>query len=250
MPIERTQQVAILGIKSGDSRWRNFMALPQRRDPDEWRNGPQALLHDLGDHRTVERVSRGGWRWWWIWPVVIALAFWWAGWGWGGNGAWWWGRVNSHNTRIPAHDAATTETLANAGANQPIDGQPLTNSLGRGPAQTMAGPGVAILTAPSKQAFIGEKFAANDIPVQQKVDDHVMWIGEKQPMLAVLSGASAASANEVVHGAVVDAIGIVKKAPPAAQAKREWGLNNQQASRLEHDGAYIQISHLTVPPPQ
>lgn len=220
------------------------MALPEKRNRTELPNA----LNDLGDQRSVERVTRGGWRWWWIWPAVLAVALWWAGWGWGGTGGWWWGRMSTHNTRIPAHGAATTETIANAGAQQTIDREPLTNSLGRGPAQTMTGPGVTILKAHNKQAFVGKQFAANDIPVQQKLNDHAMWIGEKQPMLAVVNRASHGVAARVVHGAVVDAKGTVEKAPPAAQAEREWGLNHAQATRLERDGAYLDVSELTMPP--
>ncbi len=206
-------------------------------------------LDDIGDERQVERVSRGGWRWWWIWPVVLAVVFWWAGWGWGGTGGWWWGRVAAHNTRIPAPaGSATTETLANAGAKQPIDRQPLTNSYGRGPAQPMTGPGVQVLQAQNKQAFVGKQFAASDVPVQKKVNGRAMWIGEKQPMLAVVSGPSKNAANNVVHGKIVDARGKVEKAPPEAQAKREWNLSNKDAAQLEKEGAYIEVSQLTVPP--
>jgi hypothetical protein len=221
------------------------MALPQKRDPYEAGN----RLNDIGDQRAVERVSRGGWRWWWIWPVVIAVILWWAGWGWGGTGGWWWGRAGTHNTRIPAPaGSTTTETLANAGAKQPIDRQPITNNYAHGPAQSMVGPGVAILTAQDKQSYIGKSFAANDIPIEQKVNDHAMWIGEKTPMLAVVSGGAAGAASKIVHGMVVDAQGTVEKAPSESQARREWGLNNAEASRLEQEGAYIQVSHLTVPP--
>ena len=224
---------------------RIFMAEPQGRDPKQVRSH----VDDIGDEREVERISRGGWRWWWIWPVVLALAFWWAGWGWGGTGGWWWGRVNSQNTRIPAKPGSvTTETLANAGAQQTIDRKPLTNSYGRGPAQAMTGPGVPVLTAQDKKTFVGQQFAASDVPVQQKVNDRAMWIGEKQPMLAVVIGQDKDTANKLVHGQVVDATGKVEKAPSEAQAKREWNLSDKDASHLEHEGAYIEVSQLTVPP--
>jgi hypothetical protein len=42
----------------------------------------------------------------------------------------------------------------------------------------------------------------------------------------------------------------VKKAPSEAQAKRAWDLSDQDASRLEHEGAYIEVSQLTVPQQQ
>lgn len=217
------------------------MAEPQGRDPQQLRTH----VDDLGDEQLVERVSRGGWRWLWIWPVILALALWWAGFGWGGTGGWWWGRVASHNKRIPAPPGSvTTETLANAGAHQVIDRNPLTGSYGR---QKMIGPGVPILTAQDKKAFVGKRFAANDIPVQQKINGRAMWIGEKQPILAIVTGHGKDSAKNVVHGKVVDAIGKVEKAPPEQQARREWNLSNKEVSRLENQGAYIEVSQLTVP---
>ncbi|MGH9342533.1 MAG: hypothetical protein ACRD19_02045 [Terriglobia bacterium] len=49
------------------------------------------------------------------------------------------------------------------------------------------------------------------------------------------------------QGKTVDAVGTMKAAPSAAQAKHEWALSDQDASRLQSEGAYIQVSQLTVP---
>lgn len=214
------------------------MAVPDRRDPNETR----APLSDLGDQREVENVSRGGWRWWWVFPVIVALAIWWAGWGWGGTGGWWWGNPNRTAATIqPKNNARTTETLANAGAHQP-----LAHAVGT-QKQPMSGPGVQILKAPDKQAYVGKKFAASDVPVQQKVNDRTLWIGEGNPMLAVVTGQERGAANQLTSGAIVDAQGTVEKAPPESQAKSEWNLSDQDAARLEHEGVYIQISELYLP---
>jgi hypothetical protein len=215
------------------------MAIPNRRDQN-----PPTHVGDIGDERVVENVSRGGWRWWFIWPVVIALVLWWAGWGWGGSGGWWWG-ARSHNTAIPAPAGArTTETLANAGADQPLtNAGAAAGSAGH--TLNATGPGVPVLTAADKRGFIGRSFDANGVPVLQKLNDRAMWIGGTQPTLAVVTNNGAA--NNVGPGKNVDAKGTVKKAPPQAQAMSEWGLNKQGASRLENEGAYIEISQLTVP---
>lgn len=212
------------------------MALPERSSADE----PRLHLSDLGDQRKVERVSRSGWRWWWIWPVIIALAVWWAGWGWGGTGGWWWGR-QAHSPVIQAPPGAkTTETLANAGATQPA-----ANTLGGGP-QPMSGDGLQIITAQDKQPFIGQKLAANDLPVHHVVSDRVLWIGEKYPMLAVVTGKG--PAQGLARGKLVDAIGTVEKAPPEARAKREWKLNDEDAARLGKQGVYLDVSQMSLPP--
>jgi hypothetical protein len=213
------------------------MAVPGRDDP----NLPKTRIDDLGDQQIVERVTRGGWRWWWIWPVIIALVVWWAGWGWGGSGGWWWGRAHAHNTAIPAPPGSqTTETLANAGAKQPVVNPP------GGPEELphMSGPGVKILNAENKHAFIGKQFEADEVPVREKLSNNAMWIGLNDPMLAVVTDKGASKSAE--QAKIVDARGRVEKAPPAARAKREWNLSDQDASRLEKEGAYIQVSQLTV----
>lgn len=198
----------------------------------------------------VERATRGGWRWWWIWPVIIALAVWWAGWGWGGTGGWWWGRTAHQNTAIPAKPGSTTtETLANAGAKQP---QTSASAAAGGPEEPVTGPGTQILQAQDKRPYIGRNFEANDVPVQQKVNDRAIWIGASATanngtMLAILSPRTNRNANGIARGQMVDAQGTVEKAPPADRARHDWGLSNQDALRLEHEGAYIQVSELTTP---
>ena len=39
----------------------------------------------------------------------------------------------------------------------------------------------------------------------------------------------------------------MRKAPSEAQVKREWSLPDQDAKQLEQEGAYVQVSQLTVP---
>lgn len=212
------------------------MALPEKRIPDQ----PNSYLKDIGDQRTVERVSRSGWRWWWVWPVIIALAIWWAGWGWGGTGGWWWGR-QAHSPVVEASPGAqTAHTLANAGAQQPA-----VNTLGGGP-QPMSGDGLDIITSQDKQPFIGHKLAANDLPVHHVVSDKVLWVGERYPILAVVTGQGPAQA--LVRGQLADAIGTVEKAPSEARAKHEWKLDAADASRLEKEGVYLNVGQISIPP--
>lgn len=224
------------------------MALPENRNS----NIPPTHVNDLGDERVVERESRGGWRWWWIWPVIVGLVVWWAGWGWGSTGGWWFGRTQaSQNTAIPAPPGSrTTETAANAGAQQPATNAGA-DARGARPEEQMVGPGVQILDAANKQDYVGKRFDANYVPVQQKPSDHTAWIGADHTMLAVLPSNANENGNAnnggVTPGEIVDAKGIVKKAPPANEAKREWSLSDQDASRLEKQGAYVQVSELMIP---
>jgi hypothetical protein len=224
------------------------MALPENRNP----NVPPTHVNDLGDERIVERQSRGGWRWRWIWPVIVGLAVWWAGWGWGSTGGWWFGRTQaSQNTAIPAPPGSrTTETLANAGAQQPLTNAGA-DARGARPQEQMVGPGVQILDAANKKNYVGRQFEASYVPVQEEPSNRTAWIGANHTMLAVLPPNASENGNanngSITPGELVDAKGTVKKAPSASQARREWALSGQDASRLEKEGAYVQLSKLTIP---
>ena len=202
-------------------------------------------ISNLGEQEKVERIARGGWRWWWVWPVVVALVFWWAGWGWGGTGGWWWGRAHSQNTAIKAPAGArSTETFANAGAQLPLTSA---GADAGGAKITMAGPGVQILTSPDKVIFVGQRFQAYNVPVVKKVNARAMWIGQGNPMLAVATGPERQTVKDLTQGKKVDAEGTVRPAPTAAEAEREWALSDKDASKLENQKAYIELSQVTIP---
>lgn len=190
------------------------MATPQQRpDPN---NEP------LRDTRQVGREVGGGvrWGWTWIWVWLLILAFivaiaWFGGWGWAGYGGWWWGNRNAQIVQ-----PATTQLM---------------------------GSGVAVLNATNKQPFVGRPFNVTNVPVQNIVNDHAFWIGTRNiaPMLVVLEGANNTTANaNIAQGDHINIVGTVEKAPPAAQAKQQWSLNDDQARQLEQQGAYIQASEV------
>ena len=190
------------------------MAEPEYRGP----NGPRTHIDDIGDEKTIERQSRGGWRWWWIWAVVALLIVGWAYWGTGGRG---WVRGNHHSQS------------ANA----------------TGPSVHVSGPGVQVLKAQDKRTFIGKEFSAKDVPVQQKVNDRAIWIGSSNqtPILAVVNAGVIGTNQKVDLGTVINATGIVQKAPSESQAKAEWALPDKDAQELEKEGAYVQVSQLAFP---
>jgi hypothetical protein len=217
------------------------MASPQQR-PDP--NQPRRDYEDLERARMERRSAAGaGFAWWWFfWIVIIGLAIWWAGWGWGGTGGWWWGNrartapMYGTTNAAPGTNNGTAAGTAGYGANQ----------------AAINGPGLSALTATNKQPYIGKHFQVNDVPVQNQVNNHVLWIGANNstPMLVVLTGNgnSAANAN-IGQGDLVDVTGTVQKAPPQAQAKQEWSLSSGDAAKLERQGAYIQATQVhTVQP--
>lgn len=183
-----------------------------------------------------------GWVWIWVWIVIIIiLVVWFGGWGWGGYGGWWWGNrsvrvvqpLNGNNN----NEGAINNGAANNGAGNALP----------------TGSGVAVLNATDKHPFIGKPFQVNRIPVQNQVNDHVLWVGENNsaPMLVVLTGAGNNTANaNISQGNLVDITGTVEKAPPKDQAKKQWQLGDDDANRLEQEGAYIQATQVTQTAPQ
>lgn len=218
------------------------MASPQRPDPDEPRRSYDDVERDQLARERMDRRAVGsgaGFAWWWLfWIVIIALAIWWGGWGWGGSGGWWWG---GRGRTAPAY-----------GTTNPGMGNPNgTASPGVNQA-AISGPGLNALTATNKQPYIGKPFQVNNVPVQNQVNDHVLWVGagNSTPMLVVLAGKGNTAANaHIGSGTLVDVTGIMQKAPPQAQAQHQWQLSDDDAAQLERQGAYIQASQVhTVQP--
>lgn len=194
------------------------MASPQNLPPRN--QGPKDPLKDLGGTEFERETSRGwpfgaGWTWLWIF-VFIGLAIWLIGWGWGPFGGWVWG-TRSHRT---TNMAATYHIV---------------------------GPGVSVLEARNKSAYVGQPFSIGNVPVQQTVSSSVVWIGpgNTQPLLVVLPISPRGPANpQVAFGLRVDVTGTVEKAPPQAQAKQNWSLTDKGAARLEEEGVYVRATVL------
>lgn len=220
------------------------MASPQQRpDPNE----PRRDYEDLERARMTRRSAAGaGFAWWWFfWIIIIGLAIWWAGWGWGGSGGWWWG---GRARTAPAYGTPNAGPGTNNGATGTTNGTAGNANTGYGANQAaITGPGLSALTATNKQPYIGKQFQVNDVPVQNKVNNHVLWIGANNstPMLLVLSGNGNTAANaHVDQGNRINVTGTVQKAPPQAQAKQQWSLSSDDAANLERQGAYIQAAQV------
>lgn len=193
------------------------MATPQRADP----GGPQRNFENpqtSGAGRESPPRRSGFVYWWWgFWIAVFIFVIGWGLWGLSsGNGWFFVGR--SHHVNAP-----------------PING-----------------PGLPALQAPTKQAFIGQKFQANFVPVQKKISETVFWVGPKNtpPTLLVLKnnpignnngpGPLKKNGTTFRQGDLIDITGTIEKAPPQAQAQRQWALSGSDAAQLERQGGYIE----------
>jgi hypothetical protein len=226
------------------------MASPQRQDPDNYR--PSYDQRQRARLESRASAAGAGFAWWWLfWIVIIALAIWWAGWGWGGSGGWWWsGRARTapaYNSPAPGTSNRTTPsgTAGNGAITSGVAGSAITGYGSNQPA--ISGPGLSALTATNKHPYIGKRFQVNDVPVQNLVNEHVLWIGahNSTPMLLVLAGnGNTASNAHINHGSLIDVMGTVEKAPPLAQAKHQWSLSGGDAAKLERQGAYIRAAQV------
>lgn len=220
------------------------MASPLRPDPEERRREYEELERERMERRAA---AGAGFAWWWVfWIVIIALAIWWAGWGWGGTGGWWWGRTTAAPAYVPNGAAGSNGTAGtnNGAATANANNGTTPNGTGQ---PAISGPGQAVLNATDKNAFAGKHFQVNDVPVQNKINNQVLWVGADNatPMLVILAGNGNSAANaHVDNGSLVNVTGTVEKAPPRAQAKNQWSLSDDDADRLEREGVYIRATQV------
>jgi len=249
------------------------MAL-QNRDPNEQRANPP----DPNYRRVVPARAGGGFAWWWVWVVIIIAAFWFAGWGWGGYGGWWWG---GRRAGIVGRDYNAPTARNNTPATY---GAPANGAVSTNPAMThTTGSGLEVLNSTDKTPYVGKAFQVANIPIQDKVNNRALWVGQTQGnRILVVSnravagntaanttgsqanvetpapgangnGGAAGSANANANSAayshaaptdLVDVQGTIEKAPPVKQAEKQWGLSTEAAKRLEREGVYVQASQV------
>lgn len=191
--------------------------------PDRNDRNPQKF-ENLEPRQSDGYSATGAWGWWWVWFIILVCAFiWFAGWGWGSHGGWWWG-----NRRVAERFGAATGQSYNGPVGTPVgNGQPAE---------------APVLVANNKREFEGRPLQVSEAPVLEKVNNDVFWVGSNSssPLLVVVNpaGNSAPAAN-VSPGESVNLTGTVEKAPAADQAKKEWGLDNAGAQKLEQEGAYL-----------
>lgn len=189
-----------------------FMATPDNRDPNQRKEDAELRdIEKIDVRRGWYGRGGGGWVWLWIWVIIIVVAFfWYAGWGWGAYGGWW-------------------------GWN------------GRTPVVVTTGSGVAVLNSDNKAPFVGHSFDLRGARVQTAVTNNVFWVGNgrSRPMLLVVVNNPVASATPIAAGDLVAASGTVEKAPPAAQAKNEWHLNDTGVRQLEAQQVYLQSPYVS-----
>lgn len=184
------------------------------------------------------RATGGAGGFWWVWFIILVCAFvWFAGWGWGSHGGWWWGTRRVTGPNAPAVNGRTYNGPT-ATPVAPATGAANTSSASGGAGANSA----AALLASNKRQFEGKPLQASGVPVVKKVTNDVFWVGSNASaallVVAKVPG-NQVSAAKVKPGESVNVSGTVEKAPPAAEAEKDWGLDRTEAARLEQEGAYL-----------
>lgn len=217
------------------------MAVADQLNPDRY----DRILDDSGNDRTPASNRGRGSRWLWLWPIAAALVFWWAGWGWGTSGGWWFGHNRGETNSAPAQSSAK-KTGKRTSAEIKQQEMMTRGDIAKEKTYTTA-TGADIVASREKVIYIGKRFQATGIPIQRRVNGRVLWIGQGTPMLAVVNGTPTPAERNAAPGKDVNAMGMVKQAPPPDQAKQRWALSDEDMAQLEQQGAYIELSQLTVP---
>jgi len=216
------------------------MAVAGQLNPDRYNR----ILDDRGNDRSPVSRKHRRLRWLWLWPLAAALVFWWARWGWGTTGGWWFNHNRAANSQIESQPSPYTAQPNPVQARQP---SPTSRADAAKDKLYTPASGADIVASREKVIYIGKRFQASDIPIQRRVSPRVLWIGQGTPMLAVVNGAASTAAKNAGPGRDVNAMGVVRQAPPPDQAKQKWALSDEDTVQLEQQGAYIELSQLTVP---
>jgi hypothetical protein len=111
-----------------------------------------------------------------------------------------------------------------------------------GPITTIAG--VLIRNAVGRQASL------EGVEVRQVTSPRTFWFGppDGQPAFAVLDpDVRRIGGAEVAAGTPLTLIGLVRPSPPAAEAMRQWQLDEPTARVVEDRGTYLHVTEVRPP---
>lgn len=231
--------------------------MPDRMDPNERdRRMPEP---EIGGGLETNRPSAWiGWLWVWLLVIVVA-AFWFAGWGWGGHGGWWWGKkpaVAMVNPNIQLSGSGIA--IMDAPDKQVYVGQPFelnnvpvqkkvsntaiwVGTRSSGPMLVVFGGNASSNNENGTSAETGKNNARKGGPNNNTSQNSANGENANAPGAA---GATITAPN-LEEGDALDLSGTVEKAPPANEAKQQWGLSDSGVQRLEHQGAYIRVAQVS-----
>jgi hypothetical protein len=94
---------------------------------------------------------------------------------------------------------------------------------------------------------VGREASLEHVQVRELVGNRALWIGsgEDHPVFAVLDpDVKRDGRAELRAGARVTLVGIVRPAPKAADAERQWHVPAAQAELVEQSGTYLHVTEV------
>jgi hypothetical protein len=87
----------------------------------------------------------------------------------------------------------------------------------------------------------GRQASLEAVPVREVISPRTLWIGEGDELAFVVLDPDVKRGPDVqiAPGSRVTLIGLVRPAPPASQAMRQWAIDAATAAALEKRGTYL-----------
>ena len=94
---------------------------------------------------------------------------------------------------------------------------------------------------------VGREAWLEDAPIRQRVGDRYLWIGsgDERPVFVVLDeDVKRDRSIDLSPGQRVTFIGIVRPAPKAGDAVKEWHVSPATATLVEESGTYLHVTEI------
>jgi len=119
-------------------------------------------------------------------------------------------------------------------------------TAGTSPAKEITEPVKTIAGMISNNA-IGREASLEHVTIRERVGDRFCWIGsgDERPVFVVLDpDVKRTTATTLRPGARVTLIGIVRPAPTAEEAERQWHLPAATATLIADSGTYLHVTEI------
>jgi hypothetical protein len=99
------------------------------------------------------------------------------------------------------------------------------------------------------QNAVGRQAAVNDAVIEHLVTTRTFWItdGSERAFVVLDPDVTRLDNVRVADGRHVRLVGLVRPAPNADRAMRQWGLDDDTAREVEMQGTYLHVTEIGVP---
>jgi len=93
---------------------------------------------------------------------------------------------------------------------------------------------------------VGRRATLDSVPIRTIPSERTMWIGTNGDRVFVVLDPDVKRSHEarMTEGARVTLVGLVRRAPEAAVAMRQWALDEETARTVEAGGTYLHVTEV------